>query len=96
MLSSTIYVLCIVHLLNTSHELNGPKIIGTLIATIVMSGDEFKTALAKSDGDNGSSIADLVIFRVALGVVSLVLAIEMYVYIRLYLHLKAVRQIPSR
>uniref|UniRef100_A0A0K0D2C7 MARVEL domain-containing protein n=1 Tax=Angiostrongylus cantonensis TaxID=6313 RepID=A0A0K0D2C7_ANGCA len=107
MLSSIIYVLCLVHLLKTSHELNGPKIIallsvaeaiillftalfvwgffagrqrfllpfttlscfllfavvGTLIATIVMSGDEFKTALAKSDGDDGSSLADLVIFR---------------------------------
>ncbi|KAJ1347617.1 hypothetical protein KIN20_002716 [Parelaphostrongylus tenuis] len=141
MLSSIIYVICLVHLLKTTHELNTSKIIallsvaeaiillftaffvwglfagrqrfllpfttlscfllfpvvGTLIATIVMSGDEFKTALAKSNGDNnGSSVADLVIFRVALGVISLVLAIEVYAYIRLYLYLKSPRRIPSR
>ncbi|ETN82000.1 hypothetical protein NECAME_08260, partial [Necator americanus] len=69
-------------------------VVGTLIATIVTSGDEFSAALSKAEG--GSNVADLVIFRVILVVTALVLAMEMYVYVRMFLHIKAVRRALSR
>ncbi|RCN52449.1 hypothetical protein ANCCAN_01492 [Ancylostoma caninum] len=66
----------------------------TLIATIVTSGDEFNAAVSKAEGV--ATVADLVIFRVVLGVTALVLAIEVYVYIRMFLYIKAVRRWLSR
>ncbi|WKY04914.1 hypothetical protein Q1695_005712 [Nippostrongylus brasiliensis] len=67
-------------------------VVGTLIATIVTSPDEFSAAMSKADNVAGASVADLVIFRVVLGVATLVLAIELYAYIRLFLHVRAVKR----
>ncbi|EYB93963.1 hypothetical protein Y032_0177g602 [Ancylostoma ceylanicum] len=69
-------------------------VVGTLIATIVTSGDEFNAAVSKAEGV--ATVADLVIFRVILGVTALVLAIEVYAYIRMFLYIKAVRRVLSR
>ncbi|XGW32178.1 hypothetical protein V3C99_010391, partial [Haemonchus contortus] len=71
-------------------------VVGTLIATMVTSADEFNTAISKTDGNSGATVADLVIFRVVLGVAALILAIELYAYIRLFLHVRDVRQALSR
>ncbi|VDL70406.1 unnamed protein product [Nippostrongylus brasiliensis] len=62
-LSVAIYVYCLIHLLQS--EYGGPKVIGTLIATIVTSPDEFSAAMSKADNVAGASVADLVIFRSA-------------------------------
>ncbi|KAK6031145.1 hypothetical protein OSTOST_02704 [Ostertagia ostertagi] len=71
-------------------------VVGTLIATMVTSADEFNAAVSKADGTSGATVADLVIFRVVLGVAALVLAIELYAYIRLFLHIRAVSRTLSR
>ncbi|VDO33759.1 unnamed protein product [Haemonchus placei] len=40
-------------------------VVGTLIATMVTSADEFNTAISKTDGNSGATVADLVIFRIS-------------------------------
>ncbi|CAJ0600949.1 unnamed protein product [Cylicocyclus nassatus] len=69
-------------------------VVGTLIATLVTSGDEFNSAVRKAEGDGHGhpTVADLVIFRVVLVVTALVLAIEVYAYIRMFVYIKAVRR----
>lgn len=71
-------------------------VVGSLIATLVMSADEFTAALSKAEGGSGASVADLVIFRVVLGVAALVFGIELYAYIRLFLHLRALKRYLAR
>ncbi|KAK5982648.1 hypothetical protein GCK32_010653 [Trichostrongylus colubriformis] len=99
LLATALYIYCMVHLTSSSSKLEqhgGTKMIGTLIATMVTSADEFNAAVAKADGSTGATVADLVIFRVVLGVAALVLAIELYAYIRLFLHIRAMRETLSR
>ncbi|KHJ94587.1 hypothetical protein OESDEN_05480 [Oesophagostomum dentatum] len=72
-------------------------VVGALIATLVTTVDELNSALSKADvGNSKQNLADLVIFRVVLGVTALVLALELYAYIRMFLYIKAVRRVMSR